>query len=989
MDFADAVADLAAAGFVDALEIGRGGSGVVYRCVQSDLGRPVAVKVLAGLSEQDRARFVREQQAMGRVTGHPHIVAVLQAGQTASGCPFLVMPLCGRGSLQQRIAEHGALDRDEALGIGAKIADALAAAHRLGVVHRDVSPANILFTDYGEPALTDFGVAGVSRGFETAGQMLVGTPAFTAPELLDGVPPCDASDVYGLGATLFAALTGHAAFERHHGEQVVAQFVRTTEDSVPDLDLDARGIPAEVASIVAAAMSLDPAQRPSAAKLSEQLRRVRLHDSTGHAVAGTATNSTAGHLPVLPGEVVGRDAEVTEIGTQLASAPLLTLTGVGGVGKTTLAVHAATRLRSEYPDGVWLVELAELRDGALLSETVAAVLGVRDQPGRTLTEVVMAHLGQRHALLVLDNCEHLIDEVAKFVDTMLRLCPQMQVLATSRGILGIADETVLTVSPLAAPDTDTHPDPDTLVTFPAAELFLHRARGAVPNFRLTSHNVAAVAHICARVEGLPLAIELAAARLRAMSAQQIADGLTDRYSLLTKGQRRAPARHKSLAACIDTSYHLCTTTEQHLWTALAVFAGSFDLAAACHLAHDLADDGGVLDLVDNLVNKSVLIRFQDGDHVRFRLLETLRDYANTQITDNERHRLRARHADWYRRLLQQSRGRLFGHGQLFWSALLLQELPNIREALHFALDHNPDAALEMATAMRPVWHQSGMLGEARHWLQLAVAAAPHEPTTLRANALGDIAVIDFLRNDIAAACVAFDEAREHLAMLGDAELCARFDCIGSYIAERRGEIERAIEGFRRALAESRDFEVQWASTYSLGWIYEITGDLDNAMSHFETAVEFSTSRGESMYQSRALAAVGVVHWLRGDANNAEVALIEGLRLSHLVGDVLVGAQCLESLAWIAAARHDWRRAISTMAASDALSRAIGSPLMDIPDQVAAHDLCDSQCRRALDREAFEAAWAEGAALTFREAVALALGRAAEALGKHEGRAVSL
>ncbi|WP_205876689.1 protein kinase domain-containing protein [Mycobacterium camsae] len=972
MDFADAVADLAAAGFVDALEIGRGGSGVVYRCVQSDLGRPVAVKVLAGLSEQDRARFVREQQAMGRVTGHPHIVAVLQAGQTASGCPFLVMPLCGRGSLQQRIAEHGALDRDEALGIGAKIADALAAAHRLGVVHRDVSPANILFTDYGEPALTDFGVAGVSRGFETAGQMLVGTPAFTAPELLDGVPPCDASDVYGLGATLFAALTGHAAFERHHGEQVVAQFVRMTEDSVPDLDLDARGIPAEVASIVAAAMSLDPAQRPSAAKLSEQLRRVRLHDSTGHAVAGTATNSTAGHLPVLPGEVVGRDAEVTEIGTQLASAPLLTLTGVGGVGKTTLAVHAATRLRSEYPDGVWLVELAELRDGALLSETVAAVLGVRDQPGRTLTEVVMAHLGQRHALLVLDNCEHLIDEVAKFVDTMLRLCPQMQVLATSRGILGIADETVLTVSPLAAPDTDTHPDPDTLVTFPAAELFLHRARGAVPNFRLTSHNVAAVAHICARVEGLPLAIELAAARLRAMSAQQIADGLTDRYSLLTKGQRRAPARHKSLAACIDTSYHLCTTTEQHLWTALAVFAGSFDLAAADHLEVEQLGIDGLRAVANALVNKSILMRVQQGHHVRFRLLETLRDYANTQITDNERHRLRARHADWYHRLLQQSRVQWFGHGQLFWSDRLMRELPNIREALHFALDHNPDAALEMAIAMRSVWLNNGMLGEARRWLELAVAATKRQPSPLRVHALGDLAFVEFAQGDLPAASARVAEARDRLAVEYDAELSATIDCMEGYLAVQEGDVKRAASCIRRAVAGVVEPEVRWASLYYLGWVLAAAGDLDEAVSSFEAAIEFSKSHGESIYRSRALVSVGMGQYLRGQPERAVTALVEGLRLSQFVGDPFNGAQCLETLAWVAAFCHDWRQAAILLAAADALSRAMGIALLYVPGLIACHEACQQMAREALGNEGFEAAWTEGAALTFDGAVALAL-----------------
>ncbi|MEE6165542.1 MULTISPECIES: bifunctional serine/threonine-protein kinase/transporter substrate-binding domain-containing protein [unclassified Mycolicibacterium] len=269
---------LAAAGFERARQIGRGGFGVVYRCVQTELDRVVAVKVLTADLEDNRPRFIREQQAMARLTGHPNIVPVLQVGQTDRGQPFLVMPFYPRGSLHARIFQDGVVALDDALHIGVKLAGALDCAHRQNIVHRDVKPANILLTDYGEPALSDFGIAHFAGGFETATGVFTGSPAYTAPEVLSGHCAGAASDVYGLGATLFTALTGHAAFERLDGEQVVAQFVRITTG--PEPDLGRHGVPAEVAEVVARTMARDPGVRPTAAELGEQLRRLQARHST-------------------------------------------------------------------------------------------------------------------------------------------------------------------------------------------------------------------------------------------------------------------------------------------------------------------------------------------------------------------------------------------------------------------------------------------------------------------------------------------------------------------------------------------------------------------------------------------------------------------------------------------------------------------------------------------------------------------------------------
>src|SRR6201995_5184710 len=268
-------AELRDAGFEDIAEIGHGGFGVVYRCAQPLLDRTVAVKVLtADLDQENLDRFLPEQHAMGRLSGHPNIVTILQVGTTTTGRPFIVMPAHAKNSLEALIRRHGPLDWCETLRIGGKRAGALDAAHLAGILHRDVKPGNILLTEYGEPELTDFGIARIAGGFQTATGVITGSPAFTAPEVLEGKTPTPASDVYSLGATLFCALTGHAAFERRSGEKVIAQFLRITSQPIPDLR--EKGFPADVAAVIERAMSRDPADRPaSAAECGEALRGVQ------------------------------------------------------------------------------------------------------------------------------------------------------------------------------------------------------------------------------------------------------------------------------------------------------------------------------------------------------------------------------------------------------------------------------------------------------------------------------------------------------------------------------------------------------------------------------------------------------------------------------------------------------------------------------------------------------------------------------------------
>ena len=430
----DIPAELRQAGFDDVEEIGHGGFGVVYRCAEPMLDRVVAVKVLStDLDPENLDRFLREQRAMGRLSGHPHIMNILQVGVLASGRPFIVMPYHAKDSLEVLIRRHGPLDWCETLSIGVKLAGALEAAHRAGTLHRDVKPANILLTDYGEPQLTDFGIARIAGGFETATGVIIGSPAFTSPEVLEGASPTPASDVYSLGATLFCALTGHAAFERRAGEQVVAQFLRITSQPIPDLRT--QGLPADVAAIIERAMALDPADRPAtAAELGDELREVQrcngvkvdemplpvglgverrksavarsVHRDTG----GTTTPPTPStkYRPPVPARSLVTRSRLTDVLRAGGRRRMILMHAPSGFGKSTLAAQWREELSSEGVAVAWLtIDDDDNNEVWFLAHLLESIRRVRPALAESLGQVLEDH-GDDASRYVLTS---LIDEI--------------------------------------------------------------------------------------------------------------------------------------------------------------------------------------------------------------------------------------------------------------------------------------------------------------------------------------------------------------------------------------------------------------------------------------------------------------------------------------------------------------------------------------------------------------------------------------------------
>ncbi|MFF0817249.1 protein kinase, partial [Rhodococcus sp. NPDC003318] len=991
------MAELGDAGFEDVEEIGRGGFGVVYRCRQPTLHRTVAVKVLAvEPDEENRARFLREQRAMGRLTGHPNIVGILDVGTTASGHPYLVMGYHQQDSIDARIRRHGPLSVEEVLRLGVRMAGALESAHRMGIVHRDVKPANILVTDYGEPVLSDFGIAHMDGGFTTATGSIAGSPAFTAPEVLGGDPSTPAADVYGLGATLFAACTGHAVFERRSGEDVVAQFIRIATEPVPDLS--ELGVGGDVAAVLERAMARDPAERPSAFELGEQLARLQsdrglpvdevvVARETGPTAAGDAgplplvahaTDSArvsgrvarqagAGTFPAEVTTFVGRRAEVREARALLGQARLVTLTGIGGVGKTRLSLRVAVAVRRDFSDGVWLVDLGDVQDGALIGEVVAAVLGVRPQPWRPLIEVLVDALSSREMLVVLDNCEQVVADAATFVDELLTTCPKLRVLATSREALGIRGEQVMRVPPLAVPE------PGDVASGDAVGLFADRGATALPGFVVSDANASAVVGICRHLDGLPLAIELAAARLRVMSPDQILQRLTDRYALLGRGSRDLPGRQQTLRACIDWSYELCTEAEQRLWACLSVFAGSFELDAAEHVAAGEVDE--VVDVLTALIDKSILIRETAGSAVRFRMLESLREYGREKSEQAGTRAAHARrHRDWYHRLALDADAEWIGPRQLDWIDRLDREQPNLREALEFALGSTAADVLDFVVALQQFWFACNGLGEGRYWVDRVLAAAGDEASLSMVKALCHNCILAEVQGDAAAGAASVARAEAVAARLADPVAHAwvdlakgRHSAFVGDLAGARGPLERALEAF----SAWGDVGAQVLVLLAVGWVREL-GDGGAGLATYEEVLAITESHGEAVYRSQALCGIAVSSWRRGDRQRARRAVEQALRLIRPRRDPFIASACLEVMAWGASADGDHRRAATLMGAAQALGQ-VGNSIVVFAHMLDPHAECEGRARESIGSAAFDRAYAVGRKLDFDEAVDLALG----------------
>lgn len=686
----------------------------------------------------------------------------------------------------------------------------------------------------------------------------------------------------------------------------------------------------------------------------------------------------SGNLPQELTTFVGRRRELADAKRLLSVSRLVTLTGIGGVGKTRLALRVAEDSRRGFVDGVWLVELGELGDPGLVVDTIAAALGLRDMLGTAPSSLLAESLNTRSLLLVLDNCEHLVDSVAELAESLLRTCPDLRILATSREPLAVGGEAVLRVPSLTVPDGRHTPELAGMPRYEAITLFAERGAAAVPGFALTEDNRAAIVEICHQLDGLPLAIELAAVRLRAMSVEQIRERLTDRYELLSKGGRGVPTRQQSLRMSIDWSHELCTSLERALWRRLAIFASSFDLDAAEGVCDGDAAAVELLDGIASLVDKSILIREDAGGGVRYRMLETLREYGREKLhAAGEFSSLRRRHRDWFEELAVTAEAEWISARQIAWIRRLDSEQANLREALAFCASEPEEttSGLRIAAALYPYWLCRGMSGEGRRWLDRMLGRDGDVPSRERVKALYVNVVLAGTQGDGHRAAELVVRCRALSAALDDPEP-ERLALLASASEEIfAGRLTDAVPDLAMTISRCREagdlLRLVFALT-AMAVVTAVCGDEDRAVAFHEEVLELTEVHGESAIRGYSLFAVALSCW-SDDPDSATGLLAQSLRLGRVVEDPIGVSSCLEVLAWIAAAGGEHRRAAVLMGAARARSEAIGSHAILVPNVQVHHEDAEKRTLDVLGDSEFESAWDEGGSLSLDDAIGYALG----------------
>ncbi|MBP2329055.1 non-specific serine/threonine protein kinase [Kibdelosporangium banguiense] len=665
----------------------------------------------------------------------------------------------------------------------------------------------------------------------------------------------------------------------------------------------------------------------------------------------------------------------------LESARLLTLTGPGGVGKTQLGLRVARQVRRAFADGVWLVELAALQDPGLLAQSVADALGLRDQSVRSPLAVVADYLRDKELLLVLDNCEHLLEACGLVVAKLLGAAGGLRVLATSRQVLRLEGEHVVPVGPLSVPDPDRLPSQGNVHQYEAVRLFAERAVAVVPGFEVDAGNRAAVVGVCHRLDGMPLAIELAVARLRVLSPEQLLQRLDDRFRLLVRGPRFKLLRHRTLRATIDWSFDLCEREEQALWARASVFAGGFDLDAA----EAVCGDGGidrdqVLDLVAGLMDKSILVREGHGYRARYRMLDTIHAYGRDRLRESgEEATLRRWHRDYYLGLAELGKTEWFGPDQVEVFRRTQREHANLRIALEFCLSTAGETrtGLHMAAALHFYWVGCGFMAEGRRWFDRALAVDT-EPSLPRAAALWANAHLAGVQgahrstNDMAEECHALglrleDETslawalllRGHHAMMTDDQSLA---------------VALYVDALARFEALGKLNSMAIIVYILLVFVFVFLGDFAQAVTVCRQGIAICEPNGELWVRSYLLYTLGWAEWSQGEMEQATVHARESLSLKKALNDLLGMAVAVDLMAWIAAAAGDGERAATLLGAVGQLWESTGGRAqLGSPAWIVPHDACERQTRKALGDHAFRAAFARGYEFGLDETVAYALG----------------
>lgn len=715
-------------------------------------------------------------------------------------------------------------------------------------------------------------------------------------------------------------------------------------------------------------------------------------------------------LPTVTTTFVGRAQELAAIKNLVVSARLITLTGPGGSGKTRLAIESAQALASEFQDGVAWVDLAPLADPGLVVNAVGLALDLREQPEHSLLETLIAFLKTKQFLLVLDNCEHLLTASRSLTEALLRACPDVQIVATSREPLAQAGETVYVVNPLALPPASS---PQAALESEAVRLFALRAAEVLPGFVLDESNLSSTVRICERLDGLPLAIEFAAARVKLLTVHEIAERLDDRFLLLTRSPTVQVPRHQTLRAAMEWSYNLLAPSEQVLFRQLAVFAGSFTLDAVETVCGDGLHAGlqggetsavpafSVLDLVAALAEKSLLIVAQreEGAPTRYGMLETVREYAREKLAEaNEADPLRNRHLTWYRALGERARAELFGADAARCSARLRKERDNLHNALRWSIaSHQTEAGLQLASALWIAWELWSDYSEGIYWIEALLAKTPAEriAPAMRANALTSLAALLYRRGNLPRAQHLAKQSLEMVEGLDDPTISRGFitNLLG-VMASDNAQFAEAIEYFERARAFYLQENQPGRSAgvlHNLGQVAQRQGRLAAAASYLQERAAIAREIGDRIGLTLTLNSLGEIETDLGHYDLAEALARESLDIAHELQGALGVSDSLRNLASVLLYRGDTEQALRLATEALALGNASGIKRENALAQTVLGDVASAQAESARALEHYQQALALYHELDNPNGIALATGALARVelqLG-HVDRAAAL
>jgi predicted ATPase/DNA-binding CsgD family transcriptional regulator len=687
------------------------------------------------------------------------------------------------------------------------------------------------------------------------------------------------------------------------------------------------------------------------------------------------------NLPLALTSFVGREREMVEIEDLLVESRLLTLTGPGGSGKTRLALAMASELAGRFEGGVWLVQLAPLSDPNLVPQAVASVLGVRETPGTPLAETLVDYLKPRNVLLVLDNCEHLIGACASFAEALLRRCPDLRVLATSREALGVAGETLFDVPPLSLPDPHHLQAAEGLPHYEASRLFVERARMVRPDFSVTGGNAMTIAQICYRLDGMPLAIELAAARIRVLSVDQISIRLDDSFGLLTGGGRSVLPRQRTLRATMDWSYGLLSEDERALFRSLSVFAGGFTLGAAeAVAAGEGVEEADVLDLLTSLVDKSLVIVDERDAEARYRLLETARQYAWEKLQDSgEAERARGRHAEFYVAFAEEPASDTEGQGARLRK--LGAEQDNFRAAQRWFMGPNAseldvEQGLRLATALgRQRFWAAYAPSEGRGWLDRGLANDRTSSELLRARALYEAGWLATVQGDLQQAVVWLRESLDTFEGLGEtAEAAISLTILGQLMIQGgdRRLIDPLCEEAEALLSELSDPRAESLLLIFLALAAWDEGDHMRTVELAERSLSLSRELGYLYAIALCAGSLGFAVLDKGEIDRAEALFVESLHALQDLQDKIGVFHCFLGMAGVASSRGHPARVARLGGAAEALGEAFAISILPMYRRNYNNEERMDDARSQLDEQEWLEAWAEGRAMTPERAIEYAL-----------------